>query len=276
MSTKINGIKISDVSSIAKVLAFADDVRAIIRDEIHAHRAQEIKMMACVIYDMYHSAGHDMINPVEDDTRIPLLIAMDRIVRNNRLDQSKEEYTLSFSTYKGSTYAISCFFHQPILETLLAHPQVKDYSYWNNTDKPEDVTELQWHKRRDAWDSMLTASGIPAESMLTIRLMDSAYLIPDDKFMHDLPTPTQREEQMARIVAFQRAESELTEENVDFAGGRVSLLVKRVGQIFPEVAETIRGTLKPITMDDLGVDIPKQEEGDTNGKEEISETSSTD
>ena len=71
MSTRIlNGIKISDVSSLAKVLAFAEDIRTVIRDEIHAHRAQAIKMMACVIYDMYHSAGKDMVNPVEDDTRI--------------------------------------------------------------------------------------------------------------------------------------------------------------------------------------------------------------
>lgn len=29
-----------------------------------------------------------------------------------------------------------------------------DYSYWNNTDQPENVTDEDWEKRRDTWEEL--------------------------------------------------------------------------------------------------------------------------
>jgi hypothetical protein len=31
----------------------------------------------------------------------------------------------------------------------------KNYGYWNNTDKPEDITEKNWNIRRKSWDKVL-------------------------------------------------------------------------------------------------------------------------
>ena len=89
---------------------------------------------------------------------------------------------------------------------------MSDFRFWNNTDKPEDLTDQQWEKRALVWDAILSSSGVPAESMLTIRLIDSKFLIPDDKFMKDAPTVEQREEQLARIVSFQVAENRLEDD----------------------------------------------------------------
>jgi hypothetical protein len=97
MSTKINnGIKISGLNSITKTLEFVEEMRGAVRDEVHKHRAQEIKMMACVIYDMYHSVGNDVINP-DEETRVPLLLAVNRIMENVE-SNGREEYAICFSS----------------------------------------------------------------------------------------------------------------------------------------------------------------------------------
>lgn len=276
MSMKIfNGVKLSGMESMTKVMEFVSEVRTGIRDEVHKHRAHEIKTMACVIYDMYHSVGEDIIDP-EETTRVPLLLAVNRIMEVAQSNANgKEEYSLCFSTYKGTTYCIPYFFHQPILDVVFAHPKVTRFPYWDNSDKDETVTDAQWDKRKEVWNHILEISGVPAESMLTVKLMDAGLLIPDDDFMEDVPSVAERETQLGRILAFKRAESELTEEGVDYSN-RISLLIERVEKVHEEVDSEIKGRLKPITMEDLGEEIPQPEQGEDIGKETISETSSTD
>jgi hypothetical protein len=30
----------------------------------------------------------------------------------------------------------------------------EEYGYWNNTDKPDDITDEEWDKRSDTWDAV--------------------------------------------------------------------------------------------------------------------------
>ena len=256
-----NGVKLSGMESLSNIMDFVSEIRISIRDEVHKLRAQEIKSMACVIYDMYHSLGEDIIDPTET-TRVPLLIAVNHIrglmgVAGEH--GGKEEYSLCFSSYKGTTYCIPYFYHSSILNMFFDHPKVKKFPYWNNSDKDEGVTNTQWEKRKEVWDSILMFSGVPAESMLTIKLMDASLLIPDDEFMVEPPSIEEREKQLGRILSFKRAENELAEEGVDFSN-RLGVLVDRVEQVREEVMNETKGRLKPITMDDLGKEIPKLEQ----------------
>lgn len=47
------------------------------------------------------------------------------------------------------------------LKFLEKDPQLEDFSYWNNTDQPEDVTDKEWGHREKIWDR-LQCSGGPA------------------------------------------------------------------------------------------------------------------
>lgn len=38
---------------------------------------------------------------------------------------------------------------------LFKIPGVRDYAYWNNTDRDEEVTRREWKKRGDVWDKIL-------------------------------------------------------------------------------------------------------------------------
>ena len=278
MSMKIpNGAKIKDAATMTTLMAFIGDIRAEVRDAVHELRAKEVKQMAALIYDMYHSKDNDIINPEVDQTRVPLLIAMNRLVDGDLKKENTEDYSICFSTHKGTTYAIPYFHEAEILRVFRDHPKVSDFRFWNNTDKPEDLTDQQWEKRALVWDAILSSSGVPAESMLTIRLIDSKFLIPDDKFMKDAPTVEQREEQLARIVSFQVAEDRLEEDEDERpTKERLADFAQIVKDVYEEELEKIKGTLEPITMDDLSQDIPLQEKGEESGEERVSETSSTD
>ena len=48
--------------------------------------------------------------------------------------------------------------------------QVEEYCYWNNTDKPEDISYEDWKIRGRDWDKALDYSSIPSESGLIVEL----------------------------------------------------------------------------------------------------------
>lgn len=46
--------------------------------------------------------------------------------------------------------------------------RLEDVSYWNNTDRPKDVTERTWRKRKKIWESL----GDTMSPMVTVSLCD--------------------------------------------------------------------------------------------------------
>lgn len=57
------------------------------------------------------------------------------------------------------------------IDVLKSNAIVMDYGYWNNSDKPDDVSSVEWKNRRKAWDKL----SVPATDGLmlpTPTLMD--------------------------------------------------------------------------------------------------------
>lgn len=42
-----------------------------------------------------------------------------------------------------------------VWDALIAMDGVEDFSYWNNTDQPDDVSDEAWDQRRDCWNEVL-------------------------------------------------------------------------------------------------------------------------
>ncbi len=51
-------------------------------------------------------------------------------------------------------------------EAFAAMPGVEPYSYWNNSDAPDTLTEEDWAEREAAWARVMPDYGAPAEHML--------------------------------------------------------------------------------------------------------------
>lgn len=57
------------------------------------------------------------------------------------------------------------------IEIIQNFKNVEDYSYWNNTDRPENIPSKVWSARRRKWDQLLKKSGVPALSGLNFELI---------------------------------------------------------------------------------------------------------
>lgn len=68
--------------------------------------------------------------------------------------------------------------------------EVHDYGYWNNTDRPESISELEWKQREKDWDVVLPGIGIPSENGLTCQLLSTRDIvhIPKDETFKSLFT----------------------------------------------------------------------------------------
>lgn len=48
----------------------------------------------------------------------------------------------------------------------------REYDFWDNMDRPDEVTEAEWDERREAWDRVLPGIGHVASSMVQFQIHD--------------------------------------------------------------------------------------------------------
>lgn len=62
--------------------------------------------------------------------------------------------------YAGKVYMIPIGERFIVEELDKSLPEwLEDYSYWNNTDPPEEITDEQWRERGETWDQICTGKG---------------------------------------------------------------------------------------------------------------------
>lgn len=62
---------------------------------------------------------------------------------------------------------------QEYYENLLKLPFIKEFGYWNNTDKPEELTDDEWKDRYQAWNTVLDRNFFFTGSGITVELPES-------------------------------------------------------------------------------------------------------
>lgn len=65
-----------------------------------------------------------------------------------------------------------------VLDFMANMPELEDFAYWNNTDKPESISDEEWDQRRDTWDAIHSAGWGTRMVGITILQWDS-YLYVD-------------------------------------------------------------------------------------------------
>lgn len=78
-------------------------------------------------------------------------------------------------------------------EALEAFPEVTPYPYWNNTDRPDDISERQWDKRCEDWNKALGETGIPSLQGFGVKCVLNRFL-PDnmEKVLENMPSYERR------------------------------------------------------------------------------------
>lgn len=60
---------------------------------------------------------------------------------------------IAFACTPKSNHTLGITLNHPDLHRLwIQQPNIQEYGYWNNTDKPDELTSRQWASRKKAWD----------------------------------------------------------------------------------------------------------------------------
>ncbi len=136
-------------------------------------------------------------------------------------------------------------------DAFAAMDEVAEYAYWNNADQPEGITESEWRQRKDAWNRVLPGAGVPADTMLDMRLRVDHFVgmltLAQHKdgvhplILDTLPTREQRARRLLRAARYRVAR-----DSDDLWG-----MMRTVERGLPEVAADLAPLLSDITAADL-------------------------
>lgn len=78
-------------------------------------------------------------------------------------------------------------------------PGVKEYGYWNNTDRPEHLSKKQWENRRDDWDVAVSYGDISKQG-LVIDLVSDFPVRCSDKSAVQFPSFESRAKRVSTVL----------------------------------------------------------------------------
>lgn len=100
--------------------------------------------------------------------------------------------------------AMSFIEHPELRKCWTAQPFWRDFSYWDNTDEPDDLPRRVWSERKRLWKKVFPDSQPPSQRGYSLNLLrpGNAYHAMDDTALHPhLPTVEERAHVMVDFFA---------------------------------------------------------------------------
>lgn len=152
------------------------------------------------------------------------------------------------------------------IELFKEMPGVKPYPYWNNTDRPADLTEDQWKIRELKWKEAVGYTGVPSLEGLSVSCYNhmpfidpnSIHSYITERFSMDIRTNNYA----SKIITLQRYNELLNDKNFPFGSAdlhreSIAFLKTDKGQeLFQKEAKFLSMIFKPeISSDDLATSL---------------------
>lgn len=250
-----DGVKIEGVSSIIEAFDFLVSFREGMKDIVQENKAKTIKTVACLLYDQYHAGDTDAFE-AHDTHRIPLFTAMQRL---REIDKGQNtEYTIGLRAIGEHIVAIPFLQDKLSYNLFMGDPRVTPWGYWDNVDPDETASEEEWELREKIWEEVFEGDGVPSESLLMVRMFDANHIIPEDKYMQEMPTVEEREKALSNTLGMdaEHREAEATEKE----DRRPTVAWKRSQELAKEILPTIQGKLNAdLTLHNLEQTVPIRE-----------------
>ena len=163
-------------------------------------------------------------------------------VRNPLVDF---EFQLSLMPYQGHVYGIIYTEQKEWSDIWMKRPGVVDYSYWNNSDRPDEISDQEWDNRGKVWSAILDGHplGIPAMLGFTAACtLEHVWPLKED-FELSLPTYQSRVQRCAQRLVHADMDTDPS-----ITGGNRSWLATSLG-LQALVAKSI--CVQSIIRDDL-------------------------
>ena len=217
MSTKIYDAFIFDKQYSMKELS---DLAAKWRkdiDEIMARQYAKLFISKMIYYyDLYTIRGIDYIKKLLNDeeetsknTRIKkvetrllenlcenglqyLKVNLDSLIcewlEEDRFLKHEFKGIMTIHPLENKTLAM-IFGGKDVMTYMTTQPELSDYHYQNQTDKPDEISDEEWDMRKDDWDNAIGYDYIPSHHGLSLELFDvessMSTSIVGNKIVHD-------------------------------------------------------------------------------------------
>lgn len=256
MSTKIHNGSIvhkTFMDTYPLIEHFRKKVQMMAQEKINT----EAVKLATGFYDL-HTMGLDK------EKTSPILRAMwlindaqNEIERTNRRNpQFDMSCELLVFLEKNRTLVIVESEQRQFLDFWLSIPSVNEYMYFNNTDKPDKISEKDWDKRYDDWMQFLDRKDgafFPAPG-LTVKCVNVT--LPCSMDRDDLrpliPDFEKRVEMIAMELVYDIVEKELIAQHGDKI--RPSMLISHMGKIEAEVKDKCREDVRSRLTENVTID----------------------
>lgn len=107
-----------------------------------------------------------------------------------------EEVSIVFYPHAGRVYGIA-FMPHDYEKMWFESSGVTPWGYWNNTDRPHDVSEQEWEERRNTWDKILGDSQTFALGGLIAKCLGYPPYVTADEVLAEMPTVEERARRLA-------------------------------------------------------------------------------
>lgn len=267
MSTKLyNGYRLERVRTLAQldhvIRPFREKARALLDQEYLKVVAQRVTEIVDILAVHPERRGELL-----KDNRHPLTFAWREVdERRRKIEKTGMrdpvcdfECEICILVSGHFTLALLYTEREAVRKLWEKQPKVKPYPYWNNTDRPEDVSTQEWSRRRAVWDRALPGVGVPATNGYTTSVVGK-YGNPSPMTSTILPLIPD----LASRVAF-RAQEEAVERRLNGRSGRPDQMYRMASEathwlredaegiaFLKTVTDEVRAKLKPeLTKEDL-------------------------
>jgi hypothetical protein len=179
---------------------------------------------------------HHALNPKRHAGNIPFQVTKNEIrdrqknitVTGYRDPEVDFDFELTIFPFEGHVYGVPFSDRSRWIVAWLNRPEVEDFSYWNNTDKPDTVSQEEWDHRQMVWDRILAVNPAetPAMAGFTAECTDRFLYVFARDIIEFLPTFEQRVASRTRNSAMDRIYSDLPAYGIEHDDNPFGLLRK--------------------------------------------------
>lgn len=161
MSTKIyNGYKLP-IMSKDEVLNFCNRLKPLFEKEKNNQYSEFCVNTRIYSLDRNQFLGYDPKSWEDIEAELRERIA--QVKKGYREPTADFSANVFFIRMKDKTLALFYSDNSKLVELWQSQPEVSDYHYQNQVDKPQDISENDWEQRKIDWDNALSNS-VPANN----------------------------------------------------------------------------------------------------------------
>ena len=168
-------VLLNELSARLTEIACLETNKHVLRSAIERFDQDSLRKAGLINEPEMEGGDHDQDEDARDGyiacAILRLLERADKVEQTQRRDAAIDmSCDLVLLPHESGLYGIAYTENRVIENAFFVSEGIERFAYWNNTDRPDDVSEEAWEVRGRLWHELLPGSGVPAECGLSRKL----------------------------------------------------------------------------------------------------------